>query len=148
MPDPCLFCQILSGELPGTFLYRDEECAAFMDAKPINPGHVLIVPVQHAAYLSHLDRRTAGRLMELAQTVVAALRASNLRCAGVNLFLADGEAAMQEIFHVHLHVFPRYSGDGFGLRFGPHYTKQPRAALASAAASITAAWPPAPPSTV
>jgi histidine triad (HIT) family protein len=109
---------------------------------------VLIVPVQHAAYLSVLDRRTAGRLMELAHSVVAALRASNLRCAGVNLFLADGEAAMQEIFHVHLHVFPRYIGDGFGLRFGPHYIRQQRAALERAAESIRAALAPVPPSAV
>jgi histidine triad (HIT) family protein len=142
MPDPCIFCQILSGAIPGTFIYRDAECAAFMDIKPINPGHVLVVPVQHAAYLSVLNRRTAGRMMELAHTVVAALRASTLRCAGVNLFLADGEVAMQEVFHVHLHVFPRYVGDGFGLRFGPHYSKQPRDALEVAAASIRAVWSP------
>ncbi|MEO8634048.1 MAG: HIT family protein [Gemmatimonadales bacterium] len=145
MPVPCVFCQILSGELPGTFIYRDQECAAFMDAKPINPGHILIVPVQHAAYLSVLERQTAGRLMELAHRLVAALRASSLRCAGVNLFLADGEAAMQEIFHVHLHVFPRYNGDGFGLRFGPHYKKQPRAELEIAAASIAKALITIPP---
>ncbi len=144
MTAPCIFCQILDGTLPGIFIYRDAECAAFMDAKPINPGHVLIIPVQHAAYLSGLDVRTAGHLMEVAHSVVAALRASSLRCAGVNLFLADGEAAMQEIFHVHLHVFPRYTGDGFGLRFGPNYMKQPRAALESAAANIRAAMGPIP----
>jgi histidine triad (HIT) family protein len=51
----------------------------------------------------------------------AALYASGLRCEGVNLFLADGEAAGQEVFHVHLHVIPRFEGDGFGLTFGPDY---------------------------
>lgn len=146
MPDPCIFCQILSGAVPGIFIYRDEECAAFMDAKPINPGHMLIVPVRHAAYLSAVDRHTAGRLMEVAHSLVAALRASSLRCAGVNLFLADGEAAMQEVFHVHLHVFPRYNGDGFGLLFGPDYMRQPWAKLESAAASIRAALREDPPS--
>jgi len=141
MSEPCIFCQILRGESPGTFIYRDAECAAFMDVKPINPGHVLVVPVQHAAYLSVIQRQTAGRMMELAHTVVAALRASTLRCAGVNIFLADGEVAMQEVFHVHLHVFPRYVSDGFGLRFGPRYSQQPRDVLEAAAASIKDGWP-------
>ena len=71
----------------------------------------------------------AGHMIRLGQRYAAAIRASGLRCEGVNLFLADGEAAMQEVFHTHLHVFPRYRGDGFGLRFGPHYAVQERAEL-------------------
>lgn len=136
----CLFCRILGGELPGTFVYRDEHCAAFMDIQPVNPGHLLVVPVRHAANLVELDEQTAGRLMQLAHRLVAALRRSGLRCEGVNLFLADGEAAMQEIFHVHLHVFPRYQQDGFGLRFGPHYTtRPPRVDLERAAMQVRGA---------
>ena len=136
----CIFCRILSGELPGTFVYRDEHCAAFMDIQPVNPGHVLVVPTRHAAYLAELDSPTAGRLMQVAQQLAAALRASGLRCEGVNLFLADGKAAMQEVFHVHLHVFPRFVGDGFGLRFGPHYTERPpRTELERAAVQIRGA---------
>ena len=141
MTAPCLFCQILRGELPGTFLYRDAEHAAFMDIQPVNPGHLLIVPVRHAPYLADLEARTAARLLELAHGLAAGLRASGLRCEGVNLFLADGEAAMQEVFHVHLHVFPRYDGDGFGLRFGPDYVKRPRGELEDAAARIRRALP-------
>jgi diadenosine tetraphosphate (Ap4A) HIT family hydrolase len=97
---------------------------------------VLVVPNVHAAGLTELPAETAAHLMRVAQRVAAALRASGLRCEGVNLFLADGAAAMQEIFHAHLHVFPRYRGDGFGLRFGPHYTERPRAELEDAAARI------------
>jgi histidine triad (HIT) family protein len=133
----CVFCRILAGAAPGTFVYRDEQCAAFMDIQPVNPGHTLVVPTRHAAYLADLDAPTAGRLMQVGQRVAAALRASGLRCEGVNLFLADGEAAMQEVFHVHLHVLPRFSGDGFGLRFGPHYKERPpRGSLEEAAAQI------------
>ena len=124
MPD-CVFCRLLAGELPATFLFRDEECAAFMDVQPVNPGHVLVIPTQHAAYLADLSPTTAGRLMQEAQRVAAAIRVSGVQCEGVNLFLADGEAAMQEVFHVHLHVFPRFVGDGFGLRFGPGYKDKP-----------------------
>ena len=139
----CVFCRILAGQQPGTFLYRDEACAAFMDIQPVNPGHLLVVPVRHAAQLADLDAPTAGRMMQLAQRLAAALRASGLRCEGVNLLLADGKAAMQEVFHVHLHVFPRFAGDGFGLRFGPHYRElPPRHALEEAADGIRRALGP------
>ena len=66
-----------------------------------------------------------GALFAAGQRVAAALRSSGLRCEGVNLRLADGEAAGQEVFHVHLHVIPRFAGDGFGLTFGPAYGQLP-----------------------
>ena len=136
----CTFCRILTNDLPASFVFRDEQCAAFMDIQPVNSGHVLVVPLRHAAELSVLDAPTAAHLMTVAQRVTAALRASPLRCDGVNLLLADGEAAGQEVFHVHLHVIPRFSADGFGFRFGPEYGNPPaRAQLELAAAQIRAA---------
>jgi histidine triad (HIT) family protein len=133
----CIFCRLLAGESPGSFLYRDDSCAAFMDIRPINPGHLVVVPVHHAAHLADLDAKTAGRLMEVAHEMAAGLRASGLRCEGVNMLLADGEAAMQEVLHVHLHVFPRFRGDGFGLRFGPEHVNR-RPELEATAARIRA----------
>jgi len=136
----CIFCQILRGEAPGTFVYRGDTCSAFMDIQPVNSGHVLVVPNRHADYLAALECSTAAELMEIGQRLAAGLRTSGLRCEGVNFFLADGEAAGQEVFHVHLHVIPRFPGDGFGFRFGPHYTQRPtREALEGAAAQIRAA---------
>ncbi len=133
----CIFCQILAGKLEASFVYRDERCAAFMDIQPVNAGHLLVVPLVHATDLADLDEATAGHLMAVAHRLVAAIRSSGLRCEGVNLFLADGEAAVQEVFHVHLHAFPRYRGDGFGLKFGPQYTQRPvRNELAAAASRI------------
>ena len=132
----CVFCRILAGELPGTFVYRDARCAAFMDIKPVNPGHLLVVPLKHATHLADLDRAAAGHLMEVGHRLAGALRASGLRCEGVNFFLADGEAAGQEVFHVHLHVLPRFQGDGFGLRFGPDYVERSRAELEGSAGQI------------
>ena len=122
----CIFCRILAGQLPASFVYRDERCAAFMDIQPVNTGHLLVVPVRHATYLADLDSEAAAHVMRVAHGAAAALRSSGVRCEGVNFFLADGEAAMQEIFHVHLHVFPRFRGDGFGLKFAPeYYTRRP-----------------------
>lgn len=133
----CKFCRILAGELPSSIVLRDEECCAFMDIQPVNPGHVLIIPTYHAASLAELDEVSGARMFAAAQRVAKALRGSGLRCEGVNLFLADGASAGQDVFHVHLHVFPRYPGDGFGLRPGPEYhNRPPRAELDAAAERI------------
>jgi histidine triad (HIT) family protein len=122
----CIFCRILAGELSASFVYRDDRVAAFMDIRPVNTGHLLVVPVRHASYLADIDSTEAADLMRVGHAAAAALRSSELQCEGVNFFLADGEAAMQEIFHVHLHVFPRFRGDGFGLKFSPeYYTRRP-----------------------
>ncbi|MCD6494438.1 HIT family protein [Candidatus Bipolaricaulota bacterium] len=121
----CIFCDIVAGRVPASIVYRDELCCAFMDTQPINPGHVLIVPNEHVASIDNLDERVGEHLFAVAQRIARALRHSDVRCEGINLFLADGQAAGQEVFHVHLHVFPRFADDGFGLRPGPSYTKLP-----------------------
>ena len=136
----CVFCAILDGSEAATFVYRDDLVAAFMDIQPVNPGHVLIVPNRHIARLADLDEETGALLFQAGQRLAASLRVSGLRCEGVNFFLADGAAAMQEVFHVHLHVFPRYEGDGFGLTLAEAYfTKPPRSALETTAVAIRAA---------
>ncbi|MDW8317872.1 MAG: HIT family protein [Anaerolineae bacterium] len=112
----CIFCDIVAGLAPASVVHRDERCVAFMDLYPITPGHLLVVPRRHAASLAELDPADGGHLFVTAQRMAAALRRSGLRCEGVNLFLADGEAAGQEIFHVHLHVVPRFAGDGVKVR--------------------------------
>ena len=121
----CIFCKLLADELEVSLVYRDEVCAAFMDIQPVNPGHLLVVPNRHAAYLADLQEEEGAQLFRVARRLAAALRRSGVKCEGVNFFLADGEAAMQEVFHVHLHVFPRYDGDGFGLKFSPSYFEKP-----------------------
>ena len=121
----CIFCRILSGEVEASIIYRDEACTAFMDVQPVNLGHVLVVPNSHAPSLADLPPATGAQIFQLAQRLAAALRASGLRCEGVSFFLADGAAAMQEVFHVHLHVFPRFENDGFGLTFPPDYSRKP-----------------------
>jgi histidine triad (HIT) family protein len=138
----CIFCGILAGTAESSVVYRDAICTAFMTIRPVNPGHLLVVPNQHARGLSDLSAETGAHLFRTAQLMAAALRKSGLRCEGINLFLADGEAAMQEVFHVHLHVLPRFKDDGFGMTFPQGYSQQPaRSALDQAAAAIRAALP-------
>jgi diadenosine tetraphosphate (Ap4A) HIT family hydrolase len=138
----CLLCRLTRGEAEVSVVHDDERTVTLMDIRPVVRGHMLVVPRRHAASLAELDENDGAQLFRLAQLAAAALRASALRCEGVNLFLADGEAAGQEIFHVHLHVLPRFRGDGFGLRFPPDYSVRPRTELDEAAAALRGAWPP------
>jgi histidine triad (HIT) family protein len=98
---------------------------AFMDIHPINPGHVLVIPKMHARYLSELEPEIGGYTFKVVMRVSRAVRNSGVKCDGVNIYVADGEAAAQEIPHVHLHVIPRYFGDGLRLRFRPAYGSLP-----------------------
>jgi histidine triad (HIT) family protein len=136
----CIFCEILAGRAEGTFVYRDDVVAAFMSLGAVNPGHVMVVPVQHASSLAELDPEIGGVMFQRAMTLAAALRVSGLRCEGVHFLLNDGRAAFQTVFHVHLHVFPRFRGDGFGFILPPDFTRhRPRRELEEAAALIRAA---------
>jgi histidine triad (HIT) family protein len=114
----CIFCEILAGRAAGSFIYRDDLCSVFIDIHQPTPGKLLVIPNQHATYLADLPPETGARMFQVAQQLAAALRRSGLRCEGNNLFLSDGSAAGQDTFHVHLHVMPRFAGDGIKLRFG------------------------------
>lgn len=107
----CVFCRIVAGTADASVVYTDDRLLAFCDVNPVNPGHLLIIPKIHSVGLADLDESDGSRMFMVAQRLAAAVRSSGLRCDGVNLFLADGKAAGQEVFHVHLHVFPRYVGD-------------------------------------
>ncbi|MBN1401369.1 MAG: HIT family protein [Anaerolineae bacterium] len=117
----CTFCRIVAGELEASVVYRDEHCWAFMDIQPVNSGHALVIPTAHVTRLADLDPENGAQLFRVSQRIAAALLRGAVRCEGVNLFLADGEVAGQDVSHVHLHVIPRFAGDGFGLRLPQHY---------------------------
>jgi histidine triad (HIT) family protein len=140
----CILCRLTTREEEVSIVHEDGATVTLMDLQPVLPGHMLVVPKTHASGLSDLAPEDGERLFRAAQIAAAALRRSGLRCEGVNLFLADGAAAGQEIFHVHLHVWPRYVGDGFELRPPPGYSVRPRAELDGAAAAIRQAWQPTP----
>jgi diadenosine tetraphosphate (Ap4A) HIT family hydrolase len=137
----CLFCRIVAGEEEVSLVHEDERTAVFMDIQPVVRGHMLVVPRAHATYLADLDPEDGAAVFEVGRLAARALRASSLRCEGVNLFVADGEAAGQDVFHVHLHVIPRHEDDGFGLRLPPDYSVRPRVELDEAAAALRQSWP-------
>ena len=135
--ETCVFCELVAGRRPISVIGETEDALAFMDIQPVNPGHVVIIPKRHAAYLGDLEPALGGHIFAMGMRVAAALRMCGVRCEGVNLLLADGEAAGQEVFHVHLHVVPRVPGDGFGFKFSPNYfVLPPRAELDRVAADL------------
>ncbi len=116
-PSNCIFCEIFASRSPVSMIWEDDRVAVFVPFKPVNRGHALVVPKAHAPYLADLDSDLAAQIVQIAQRTSAAIRASDLKCEGINLFLADGESAGQEVFHFHLHVYPRFSNDGFGFKY-------------------------------
>lgn len=113
--DDCVFCGIVAGRLPCSQVYADGDVVAFLDIRPVTVGHLLIVPRDHAASIDDIDDETGARLFAVARLLARAVRGSGLPCEGINLFVADGVAAGQEVFHLHVHVIPRSTGDGFGI---------------------------------
>jgi histidine triad (HIT) family protein len=114
-PADCIFCAIVAGSAPVSIVYEEADLLAFMDSRPVTPGHLLIIPKRHTPDLANLDETTGARMFTVAMRLAQAVRASGLRCEGINLFLADGEAAFQEVLHTHLHVIPRFVGDTFRI---------------------------------
>jgi diadenosine tetraphosphate (Ap4A) HIT family hydrolase len=135
----CVFCGVVAGKVESSRVYEDDQVLAFMDIQPATRGHVLVIPKVHASYLADLDEQLGAAMFRVAHRLAGALRGSGLPCDGVNMFLADGEAAFQEVPHVHLHVFPRTAGDGFRLEADWHV--RPRSELDEAAAQIRAGLP-------
>ena len=136
--DDTIFRKILDGEAEVSWIARENGVAAFMDLHPVNPGHALVIPERPAVGLADLDPDDGREMFAMAQRVAAAIRASDIPCDGINLILADGVAAGQEVFHVHLHVIPRVEGDAFGFKHAPDYPRaERRMTLDEQAAEIT-----------
>lgn len=113
----CVFCEIIEGKSPVSIVYEDEKIIVFPTTEPVNASHMLIVPKKHAPYIADLDEETTLHVIKIARKVSEAIRKSGYLCEGINWFLADGEAAEQEVYHFHFHVYPRFEGDGFGFKY-------------------------------
>ncbi len=116
--DSCIFCAIAAHQQPAEIVYEDEWTMAFLDINPANPGHTLVIPKRHAATLFEIDEEDAAAVMRTAVRVARAIRAA-LAPDGLNLVQSNGRAGGQEIFHLHVHVIPRWVGDGLRLARPP-----------------------------
>ena len=110
----CVFCRIRDGQIPSTRVYEDERTIAFMDINPLNEGHTLVISRVHAATLYEADEVDLQAAIVTAGRVARAIRES-LRPDGLNMLQANGAAAFQSVPHFHLHLVPRFTGDGKGF---------------------------------
>ncbi len=133
----CIFCDILAGKADASIVFQDAEVTVFMDLFPVNPGHLLVIPNAHSAEIEGLDDEILGRMFTVGRMMALALRESGLRCEGVNLYLADGAAAGQIIFHSHLHVIPRFAGERSRIKLhGAPVSRAERAELDAQASRL------------
>jgi|SRR3990172_13277631 len=110
----CVFCKIRDGQIPSTRIYEDERTLCFMDINPLNEGHCLVVTRAHAPTIFEAAEADVQAAIMTAKRVAAALRAA-LEPDGLNLVQANGAAAFQSVPHFHLHLIPRWDGDGKGF---------------------------------
>lgn len=132
----CIFCRIIAGEAPVSQVYEDALMIAFMTLEQPTGHQVIVVPKDHVATIFELSDEQASALMQATIKVARAVRkASN--CDGLNLFQANGEAAQQDVFHVHMQIIPRYKDDTT-VHFDWDITRSSREVLDTMADAIRA----------
>ena len=118
MPDDCIFCQIVAGDLPSEMVREDEHTVAFMDINPWTRGHALVIPRAHSKNLWEVDEADLGHTASASKRLAGRMR-DVLGCEGINLLNATEPAAWQTVFHFHMHVIPRYEDDPLELPVQP-----------------------------
>lgn len=114
--EDCLFCKIAKGEIHSATVYEDSHFTVILDVNPATKGHCLIIPKEHFDNIYDLDGETTGKLFALATCIARAMKDA-LKCDGLNLVQNNGEVAGQTVNHFHLHLIPRYEGDGLNLNW-------------------------------
>lgn len=133
----CIFCGIVAGLAGVSLVHEDETAVVFMALHPIVPGHLLVVPRRHVVGLEDIDAATSAHVWSVGHEMARALRRSSIRSEGINMFVSDGAVAFQTVFHFHLHVIPRYAGDGWTIL--PPEVARDRSLLDAEAQAIRAA---------
>ncbi|MEJ5300093.1 MAG: HIT family protein [Thermodesulforhabdaceae bacterium] len=118
--ESCIFCQIVKGTIPSAKLYEDDFVLSFLDINPINPGHALVIPKKHYPTILDVDDEDLKKTAAVTKLVARALKEA-LSCDGINILQNNFEAAGQLIHHFHIHVIPRFEGDGLKVWAGKPY---------------------------
>jgi histidine triad (HIT) family protein len=114
----CIFCKIANGDIPSRTIYENDLFRVILDNGPATDGHALVLPKDHYANLFEIPADTAAEAMKTAQTVAAMLK-EKLHADGLNLVQNNGETAGQTVHHFHMHIIPRYKGDGQNILWKP-----------------------------
>lgn len=116
--DNCIFCKIANGQIPSHSIYEDEDFKVIMDISPASRGHAIILPKNHAANLFELPEDDASKIMTVAKRCASAME-KTLQFDGINVLQNNGEVAGQTVFHLHVHLIPRYENDTIDIKWNP-----------------------------
>jgi len=119
----CLFCKIASGEVPSFKIYEDDVVYAFLDINPVNLGHALVIPKKHHKNLYDLPDETLSHMARETKKLAAAIKEA-VSADGINIMMNNDPAAGQIIFHAHVHIIPRFEGDGYKHWKGPELSEE------------------------
>ena len=121
--DDCIFCKLANGIFPTNTIYEDEDFKVILDNSPAAKGHSLIIPKQHFENIYSTDDAYLAKLLPVAKKVANALK-KTFNCDGVNIVQNNEPAAGQTVFHLHVHVIPRYNDDKVGITWPQHEVDQ------------------------
>ncbi len=133
----CIFCKIVAGELPSSKVYEDDEFLAFLNIKPVNPGHVLVIPKKHYTDLIAMSEDEVGKLFSVVHKI-SPFVIQAVSVEGFNIGVNCGVVAGQTVFHAHVHIMPRQTGDGLGSWQGKDYKAGEREQVAERIRSLMA----------
>ena len=114
----CVFCEIVSGQIPATKVYEDAVALAFMDINPISRGHTLLISKEHFVRVSEMDAEKYQAMVKVVPGLTEAIIKATA-AAGLNVLQNNGRVAGQVVEHLHIHLIPRYQGDGLGFIWRP-----------------------------
>ena len=117
----CIFCKIITGEIPSYKLYEDDNVLAFLDITQGTKGHTLIIPKTHVENIFDLDEKTAQNVFKVVPKIANALK-KTFHPIGLNI-VSNNEKPLQSVFHFHIHLIPRYEDDGMKLSTINNYGK-------------------------
>jgi histidine triad (HIT) family protein len=127
--DDCIFCKIIKGEIPCDKVYEDENCLAFLDITPINPGHTLLIPKKHYENLYELPDEILIKLAPVIKKLAVAIK-KGVNAEGINIGMNNERTAGQLVPHAHFHIMPRFSNDSHIHWRGKPYPKDEAAQTA------------------
>ncbi len=105
----CIFCKIIRKEAPASILYEDDQILAFMDIRPVSEGHMLIIPKHHYVDIFDTPEEVLAATHKVSKKIAAAVKKAT-KADGISIVQQNGKAAGQDIFHLHVHVIPRFEG--------------------------------------
>ena len=118
----CIFCKIISKEIPANIVYEDEKTLAFLDRTPVNKGHTLIIPKKHFENILDMDKEFLNAVFETVQKVSRAVK-EGVDADAFNIGMNNFKDSGQVVFHAHIHIMPRFKGDGYELWHGKEYNE-------------------------